>query len=46
MYLPTTKENPMGREYDWDYDERDDLQGHHAAGAAEAAAEEAWEWEE
>ena len=37
----------MTREHnDWDYDERDNLQGHHAAGAAEAAAEEEWEWED
>lgn len=37
----------MAREHsDWDYDERDDLQGHHAAAAAEARWEEEWESEE
>ena len=34
----------MNRE--WDYDHRDDLQGHHAAGAAEARWENEWESEE
>jgi len=32
----------MGYDYDYDYDGRDDLKGHHEAGACEAA----WENEE
>jgi hypothetical protein len=38
----------MRYEYDYDFDDRDELLGHHAAGAAEAAAENALddEWEE
>ena len=31
---------------DYDWDDRDELSGHHAAGAAEARAEEAWEDED
>jgi hypothetical protein len=29
----------MGYDYDYDFDGRDELRGHHAAGAAEAAWE-------
>ena len=34
------------RNEDYDYDHRDDLQGHHAAGAAEAAWENAMDEDE
>jgi hypothetical protein len=37
--LAKKKEKKMRYE-DYDYDDRDDLSGHHAAGAAEARAEE------
>ena len=39
----------MGYDYDYDYDGRDDLKGHHEAGACEAARENDpafWEEEE
>ena len=35
----------MGYDYDMDWDDRDELSGHHAAGAAEAAAEDALDWD-
>ena len=44
MGLATKGQKKM--EYDYDWDDRDNLRGHHAAGAAEAAAEDAWEDEE
>jgi hypothetical protein len=31
---------------DYDWDDRDDLSGHHAAGACEARAEEEWDEDE
>ena len=47
MIISTTKGNKkMYDEYEDDGRFRDDLAGHHAAGAAEAHAEEAWEDED
>jgi hypothetical protein len=44
MILSTTKGQKMYEDYDWD--DRDELSGHHAAGAAEARAEEEWDEDE
>ena len=45
-YSKTKRKRKKKMNRDWDYDHRDDLQGHHAAGAAEARWENEWESDE